>query len=102
MILRWLCVVGTLSFITADFHVPLQYSLSDDEEYAPLGTIVVERSFDGNYTARFMPSADTVQLRKQLLEAAAKDHLYRVRIKEDDGRIQGYNHPVCDGWIPVV
>lgn len=62
--------------------------------FTTLGTISVERSFDGNYTARFISSADINELIKQMHHAVTERYLYRVRIKDDSGRIQGYNHPV--------
>uniref|UniRef100_A0A0M3I714 ER membrane protein complex subunit 10 n=1 Tax=Ascaris lumbricoides TaxID=6252 RepID=A0A0M3I714_ASCLU len=94
MLLRWiLSIVGTLSVVTCDWRIPLEYSLSDNDVFTTLGTISVERSFDGNYTARFISSADINELIKQMHHAITERYLYRVRIKDDSGHIQGYNHP---------
>lgn len=80
--------------------IKMSVSFAAKEDFAPLGSIAVERAFDGNYTASFQFSGSSNTWRSQLLNAAQNGWPYRVRA--DGGAVQGYNEPVGKWWTAVL
>ncbi|VDO35612.1 unnamed protein product [Brugia timori] len=85
----------SLQYVQAIGHwkIDLQYSASDADDFVPLGSITVDRTFDSNYTAYFQSSVNPNKWQSDLLRATKNGWIYRVRADNDKENVQGYNEP---------
>lgn len=72
----------------------------DKADFATLGSISIERSFDGNYSAYFTSSISANILSEQLRTAANNGWIYRVKALGSSKEVQGFCEPVvlCTCW----
>uniref|UniRef100_A0A0N5CPQ2 ER membrane protein complex subunit 10 n=1 Tax=Thelazia callipaeda TaxID=103827 RepID=A0A0N5CPQ2_THECL len=62
-------------------------------DFTSLGNIIVERTFDNNYTAHFQATINPSKWRQDLIEAAENGWIYRVRADKNNEYVQSFNEP---------
>ncbi|KAM3727654.1 ER membrane protein complex subunit [Dirofilaria immitis] len=84
-----------IQYIQAVDHwrIGLQYSVSDKDDFVSLGSIIVDKTFDNNYTAHFQSLISPSKWHNDLVEAVKNGWIYRVRVDNDKEDVQGYNEP---------
>ncbi|KAL3990614.1 hypothetical protein ACH3XW_32505 [Acanthocheilonema viteae] len=94
-ILLFICSSAFIQYVQTVGHwsISLQYSASDIDDFISLGSIIVDRTIDNNYTARFQSSVNPSKWKNDLLQAAKNGWTYRVKAHSDKGDVQGYNEP---------
>lgn len=62
--------------------------------YKPLGSITIERTYDGNYTGFFVPKVEYRTLWQEMRSAARAGLSYRIRSEINKDSIEAFNEPV--------
>ena len=67
-------------------------------EYKTLGSISIDRTYDGNYTGNFNPKVDADVLWHEMRGAANEGLHYRIRAGTGKNAVEAFNEPVSFRW----
>uniref|UniRef100_A0A0N4ULP8 ER membrane protein complex subunit 10 n=1 Tax=Dracunculus medinensis TaxID=318479 RepID=A0A0N4ULP8_DRAME len=58
-----------------------------------LGSLSIDKTYDGNFTGKFHSRIQAVVLRSELEEAKRNGFYYRVRVGDESQHVQGFSEP---------
>lgn len=74
-------------------QLSVEYSFAETRNYQVLGSITIERTYDGNYTGFFMPKIDSKILWQEMQSAAKDGSSYLIRSENNRDFIEAFNEP---------
>uniref|UniRef100_A0A0N5AWK7 ER membrane protein complex subunit 10 n=1 Tax=Syphacia muris TaxID=451379 RepID=A0A0N5AWK7_9BILA len=86
------------SFIASSYTLNIFYFAGD--EYKPLGTIIVERTVEGNFSGYFVPKENSDELWQGMQTAAKEGHGYSIRTEFNKETFKTFSEPVCVIILP--